>query len=211
MSTIVVAKKNGEAAIAADTLSSMGGTKLSAAHKVRAEKILKFQETYLGFVGYAVHREVFESITEKNPRKLVFSSRRHIFETFLKVHAILKKKFFLNASNDAPYESSDMCILLANPSGIFQVTPNRTVTEYQCFWATGSGSDYALGAMHHAYPKAETAREVAIAGVLAAAEFDLHTGLPYSIHVLTLREKPEMKTNGSNQARVENLRNIEER
>src|SRR6185369_8233569 len=88
MSTIVVAKKNGEAAIAADTLCSMGTTKLSATHKVRGEKILKFQETYLGFVGYAVHQEVFESVTEKNPGELNFCGRRHIFETFLKVHAI---------------------------------------------------------------------------------------------------------------------------
>lgn len=205
MSTIVVAKKNGEAAIAADTLSSMGAMKKSATYKVRSEKILKVEETYLGFVGYAVHQDVFESIVDKNPGDLNFFGRRHIFETFLKLHPILKEKFFLNQSEDDTYESSDIHILLANRSGIFEITPDRNVCEYEFFWATGSGAEYALGAMHQAYSRVETAREIAIAGVQAAAQFDLYTALPYSAYTVVLREQKRSEKNGVREVPVSEL------
>jgi hypothetical protein len=49
MTTIVAVKKNGYATIAADTLSLWGNMKESAEHIVNHEKILKFQDNYLGF------------------------------------------------------------------------------------------------------------------------------------------------------------------
>lgn len=191
MSTIVVVKKNGEAAIAADTLTSQASLKISATYKVRQQKIVRFQDTYLGFVGYSAHRNVFESIADKIPGDLNFDSSRHIFETFLKVHPMLKNQFYLNASDDT-YESSDMDIVLANPNGIFHVNEDRHVMELEHFWATGSGREFALGAMFQAYDTARTAKEIAIAGVLAATEFDLYSGLPYSVQTVRLRTMPEM-------------------
>jgi len=146
MSTIVAVKKNGEVAIAADTLPSTYGLKISAQYKVRRQKILCFQDTYLGFVGYSVHKKVFESIIDKHPGDLNFASSRHIFETFNKIHPILKEKFYLTPAEDDTYESSDMRILVANPSGIFQVDEDRHVLELEHFWAIGSGPDFALGA-----------------------------------------------------------------
>ena len=187
MSTIVAVKKQGQAAIAADTMASTLSTKISATYQRRSEKILKFQDTYLGFVGYCVHKDVFASIMEKNPGDLRFNGYRQIFETFLTLHPVLKEKFFLNPSEDDSFESSDMHILLANPSGIFEVSSDRNVMEYEYFWATGSGREYALGALHHAYDQLETAREIAIAGVLAAAQFDPYSGLPYTVYTTVLR------------------------
>src|SRR5688500_5925955 len=113
MSTIAIAKKNGEVAIAADTLTTGGAIKLSATYQTRNQKIIQFGENYLGFVGCAVHQDVFSSLMEKQPADLNFSSWRHIFETFLKVHPALKEKFYLSDSSDT-YESSGMNILLVN-------------------------------------------------------------------------------------------------
>ena len=191
MSTIAIAKKNGEVAIAADTLTSGGSIKISATYQSRCQKIIQFGETYLGFVGCAVHKDVFASLMEKQPGDLNFSSWRHIFETFLKVHPALKEKFYLSDSSDT-YESSGMNILVANPSGIFEVDTDRKVTEFEHFWATGSGMKYALGAMFQAYDGPRTAREVAIAGVLAATEFDQHSALPYHAYTCKLRKMPEI-------------------
>jgi ATP-dependent HslUV protease, peptidase subunit HslV len=188
MSTIVVVKKNGEVAMAADTQTTNGGTKLSAGFKSQKEKILRFEDTYIGFVGYCAHRDVFESLMEKRPGDLNFRSRRHIFETFLKLHPVLKEDFFINSKeDDGAYETSQMTILIANPHGIFEVNSDRNVTEIEAFWAVGSGREYALGAMHQAYDTRATAREVAIGGVLAACEFDLYSGLPHTVYSTSLK------------------------
>jgi ATP-dependent protease HslVU (ClpYQ) peptidase subunit len=139
-------------------------------------------------VGYCAHRDVFESLIEKRPGDLNFKSRRHIFETFLKLHPVLKEDFFINSKEeDGAYETSQMTILIANPHGIFEVNSDRNVTEIEAFWAVGSGREYALGAMHQAYDTRATAREVAIGGVLAACEFDLYSGLPHTVYSASLK------------------------
>src|SRR5947209_13079470 len=99
MSTIVVARKNGETAIAAYTLTTSAGIKLSATYKTRRQKIIKCLDSYLGFVGFAVHQDVFESLSEKHPADLNFSNSKNIFETFLRLHPILKEKFYLSPSS----------------------------------------------------------------------------------------------------------------
>jgi ATP-dependent HslUV protease, peptidase subunit HslV len=191
MSTIVIVKKNGEVAIAADSLTTESSIKVSATYATRHRKIIQFGETYIGLVGCAVHQDVIASLMDKQPGDLNFSSWRHIFETFLKVHPALKEKFFLSDSSDT-YESSGMNIVLANPYGIFEVDTDRKVTEYEHFWAIGSGRKYALGAMFRAHDQLRTAREVAIAGVLAATEFDQYSALPYHAFTCKLRKVPEI-------------------
>ena len=192
MSTIVVVKKNGETAIAADTLTSCSSIKVSATYKTHRQKILKFGETYLGFVGWAVNQDVFASVMEKHPGDLHFACARHIFETVLKIHPVLKEKFYLRESEEDTYESSGMNILIANPYGIFEVSQDRKVTEYEYFWANGSGTEYALGAMFQAYDNVRSARDVAVAGVLAATEFDQYSGLPYHAYSCKLVKAPEI-------------------
>jgi ATP-dependent HslUV protease, peptidase subunit HslV len=191
MSTIVVVKKNGETAIAADTLTSSASIKISAAYKTNRQKIIKFGETYLGFVGWAVNQDVFASLMEKRPADLHFHSARHIFETVLKIHPVLKDEFYLRESEDT-YESSGMNILVANPYGIFEIHQDRKVTEFEFFWANGSGTEYALGAMFQAYDHLRTARDIAVAGVLAATEFDQYSALPYHAYTCKLQKSPEI-------------------
>ena len=72
-----------------------------------------------------------------------------------------------------------MDVLIANPRGIFGVAAHRTVQEFSRFYAYGSGSSYALGAMYAAWraPSLD-AEALARLGVMAAAEFHDETGLP---------------------------------
>lgn len=191
MSTITVVKKNGVTAIAADTLTSCGCMKISATYKTRGHKILKFGDTYLGFVGAAVNKDVFASIMDKRPGDLNFTSARHIFETFLTLHPVLKDNFYLSTSSET-YESSGMNILIANPHGIFELDDDRKVTEFEHFWATGSGRKYALGAMFQAYDNLGSAKDIAVAGVLAATEFDQYSALPYHAFTCRLQKTPEI-------------------
>lgn len=195
MSTVVVVKKAGKVCIAADSLTSFGDLKLNADYDAAHDKILRFDENYLGIVGSAAHQLVLESLfaSKKIVEKKIdvdFSSRLSIFETFRAMHPLLKSRYFLNAKDedDDPYESTQIDALIANPFGIFGIHSLREVTEYKKFWAIGSGAEYALGAMFAVYDKAQTAEEIAHIGVAAGAEFNNASLMPLSSYEVALQK-----------------------
>jgi len=196
MSTVVAVKKAGKICIAADSLTSFGDLKLSSKYDAAHDKILRFDQNYFGIVGSAAHQLVLESVfpSKKIVDKKIdidLSSRLSIFESFRTLHPILKEKYFLNAKDedDDPYESTQIDALIANPFGIFGVHSLREVTEYNKFWAIGSGAEYALGAMFAVYDTAATAEEIAHAGVAAGAEFNNASSMPLSSYVTELQSK----------------------
>ena len=95
MTTLVVVRKNNEIAIAADSLTTFGDTRLSAEFDRIYDKIVKYRDTYVGLCGSAAHQLVFESLLAKHG-DLDFSNKAAIFETFRKLHPILKDQHFLN-------------------------------------------------------------------------------------------------------------------
>lgn len=188
MSTIVVVKKAGQVCIAADSLTSFGDLRMGADYEASHDKILSHDDSHLGIVGSAAHQLVMESILKQDEIKIDFSSRLAVFETFRSLHPILKDKYFLNAKDedDDPYESTQIDALIACPYGIYGVHSLREVCEYKRFWAIGSGSEYALGAMYAVYDLFEKAEEVAKAGVMAGAEFNNASALPMSSYTVDL-------------------------
>ena len=190
MSTVVVVRKNGVACIAADSLTSYGDLKLSADFDPHSEKIQTFDETHLAIVGSAAHTLVIESLLQQEDFFPDFSNRAEIFKTFSNVHRELKENYFLNTKDDEddPYESSHIDALAMNKHGIFGIYAMREVYEYSRFWATGSGSPYALGAMHAVYDRYDSVESIAQAGVMAGAEFDNASSMPMTQRVITLEE-----------------------
>jgi len=188
MSTVVVAKKGGKVCIAADSLTSFGDLRMGADYESGHDKILIHDDSYLGIVGSAAHQLVMESIFKQDEIKLDFSSRLAVFETFRSLHPILKDKYFLNAKDedDDPYESTQIDALIACPHGIFGVHSLREVCEYTKFWAIGSGSEYALGAMYAVYDMLDSVEEIAKAGVMAGAEFNNASAMPMSSYTVDL-------------------------
>jgi ATP-dependent protease HslVU (ClpYQ) peptidase subunit len=188
MSTVVVVRKNGVACIAADSLTSYGDLKLSADFDPHSEKIQTFDDTHLAIVGSAAHTLVIESLLNQEEFFPDFSDRASIFKTFSEVHRELKENYFLNTKDDEddPYESSHIDALAANKHGIFGIYSMREVYEYSSFWATGSGSPYALGAMHAVYDRYDSAQSIAEAGVAAGAAFDNASSLPMTLRTVDL-------------------------
>ena len=74
MTTLVVVRKNNAAAIAADSLTTFGDTRLSAEFDRTYDKIVHYQGTYIGLCGSAAHQLVFESLLAKH-EDLDFSTR----------------------------------------------------------------------------------------------------------------------------------------
>jgi ATP-dependent HslUV protease subunit HslV len=124
--------------------------------------------------------------------KARFSSTIEIFRTWQAFHEVLKDEYFLvtTSDKDDSLESSRFDVQLANPHGIFGVGAHRTVQEYVKFYAIGSGTDVALGAMYGVYddPK-RSAEDIARFAIEAAAEFDDATGLPVMSHSIKLKRR----------------------
>jgi ATP-dependent protease HslVU (ClpYQ) peptidase subunit len=179
MTTCVVVKKNDEIAIAADSLVTFGDTRLSQAYELN-DKIFPVGQSFVSLAGTTAHFPVMKKLMTDMGEECQLSTREQVFETFTRVHQILKEKYFLNTKEeeDDPYESSQITALIANPHGIFGVYSYREVFSFDRFWAIGSGKTFALGAMYAAYASLGSAKEIAELGVSAGAEFDKSSSLP---------------------------------
>ena len=191
MSTVVVARKGGTLAIASDSLVTFGETRLPHGYEANA-KMFSIAGSHVGAVGSTAHMPVLRQALGALPEdQLRLHSRDAIFETFLGLHPQLKERFFMNTKeqDSDPYESSQFSILIANVHGIFGVESYREVFDFERFWAIGSGRRFALGAMHAAWDKAKTARDVAEAGVAAGCEFDTSSAGPVRVHTFKLKKQ----------------------
>jgi len=189
VTTVTVVRKGGVAAIAADTLIKWGSAKESAAYIANHDKILRVGDNLVGVTGTATFTAILRDYFDHSSEEVRLDSPSQIFRTWNRLHGILKERYFLLPEEDKEdaLESSRMDCLIANPHGIFGVAAHRTVQQFSKFYAYGSGSDYALGAMYSAYADPQlSAEQVARHGIEAAAEFDDGTGLPVTSYAIPL-------------------------
>jgi ATP-dependent HslUV protease, peptidase subunit HslV len=194
MTTLVAVKKAGQAVIATDALITFGDTRLANRFEANS-KIFKVETpagtSYVGMAGTVAHFPVLRKAMAALPKdQLRLGSKDEVFDTFHKLHPMLKDVFFLQTKEDDndPYESSQFSVLIANSSGIYGLYSYREVFEFKEFWGIGSGRSFALGAMHATWDKAKTAREVAMAGVQAGCEFDKNSGGPVELFTVKLKK-----------------------
>jgi ATP-dependent HslUV protease, peptidase subunit HslV len=192
MTTIVVVKKGKEVAMASDTLVTFGDTRLSGKYEEN-EKIIRVGDSCVGLAGTTAHFAVMRKLLTEMPNCRLYS-RAEVFNTFLKVHAVLKDQFFLNPKEDDsdPYESSQITALIANCTGIYGVYSYREVFVFDRFWGIGSGRNFSLGAMHAVYEKSKSAKAIAEVGVKAGIEFDKSSGGPHRMVSYSLEPAPAM-------------------
>ncbi len=190
MSTIVAVLKNGTACIAADSLTSFGDTRQAAEFVTDYEKIIRFGgDNHIGIVGSAAHHLVVRDLLHKHADKVDFSSRLGIFESMCRLHPVLKEEYFLIGKDEEEdaYESSRVDALIMNPNGIFGLYALREVDQYTRFWAIGSGSEFALGAMRVAWDLFDDAEAIARAGIESGACFDNASALPMTSYSLEVK------------------------
>jgi ATP-dependent protease HslVU (ClpYQ) peptidase subunit len=191
MTTVTVVKKDGRIAIAADTLTKWGGGKESADYVANHEKIIRVGGSYVAITGSATMKLILADYFAGLEAPPPLGSAAEIFRVWNALHAVLKEQYYLQPGEDKEdeLESSRMDVLIANRHGIFGVAAHRTVQEFSKFYAYGSGSPYALGAMYAAYraPSLD-AEAIARLGVMAAAEFHDESGLPVQSFVIEPEE-----------------------
>jgi ATP-dependent protease HslVU (ClpYQ) peptidase subunit len=191
MTTVTVVRKNGRIAIAADTLTKWGNGRETAEYVANPEKIIRVGDSYVGITGCASFKLILMDYFASLEEVPQLDSVSEIFSVWNTMHAALKEQYYLQTGEDKEedLESSRMDVLIANARGIFGVAAHRTVQEFSKFYAYGSGSPYALGAMYAAYraPSLD-AEAIARLGVMAAAEFHDETGLPVQSFVIESEE-----------------------
>ena len=191
MTTIAVVRKNGYAAIAADTMTKWGSGKETAAYIVNHTKIFRVGNTYLGVTGNATFQTILREYFSRPRVYARFDSTMEIFKTWQKLHTVLKQDYFLvpGHGEDDAIESSRMDVLIMNANGIFGIAAHRTVQEFAKFYAFGSGGDVALGVMYATYDDTRrSAEQIAQHAIEGAAEFDDSTGAPVQCYALKLRK-----------------------
>ena len=192
MTTIAVVRKNGYAAIAADTMTKWGSGKETAEYIVNHGKIFQVGDSYLGVTGNATFQAILRDYFAR-PRVYVrFDTPLEIFKTWQKLHSVLKQDYYLitGHSEEDVLESTRMDALIVNARGIFGVAAHRTVQEFSKFYAFGSGGDFAMGSMHSTYGEPRrSAQEVAQVAIEAAAEFDDSTGVPVTSFAVKLARR----------------------
>jgi ATP-dependent HslUV protease subunit HslV len=193
MSTIVAVRKGNRAVMASDSLFTQGSLKVSPNVRVDSKKIYKVGDSLVGFTGWTAMSAIFENIVEKYPKNLDFRSKKHIFKTFLFLHSKLKREYFIETKerDNQPVESSQWDCVILSPSGIFSVQSYREVMEYRNYWAEGSGTNFALGALHALYDHCDDPEKIARAAVNAASEFDEGSALPAQVYSMKFRPRKQ--------------------
>ena len=180
MSVICGVIKDNIGAISSDSLISSSNFTTSEKFYKTKGKFIPFQENYIGVVGWVATQNILQHLFANNPDLNNFKSTEEIFETIIKIHPILKEKYFINSNPKSTegFENSNFHLLILNPHGLFEVGGLRSVTSYTMFWSIGSGEEFALGAMNATYNLDYSAKEIAEIGVTAASSFSDGCELP---------------------------------
>lgn len=188
MTTIVAVKKNKSICIGADTLSVFaGGRKQSSIDLVNSDKIIKYESNYIGVFGNHSLFLAIKNILKRDKRKRSFSNEDDVFNEICQLHQTLKDEYDLISSivGDS-FEPSRFELLIVNAKGIFKTYELRSVQHFARFYAIGTGSSYALGAMEALYSKDSSAEKIANKSLEIAAEFDDATGMPGKFYKIKL-------------------------
>jgi len=186
MSVAVAVRKNNKIVIAAETQYNYGDATY-AVDNYRCQKIIKVGSAYIASTGWSLYENIFEDYLSKQ-KAINLSNRNQIFAFFIKFWKNLKKNYsFVEDQSDedeSPFAHLDASFLIINKKGIFHVSANMTVTEFEKYYSVGSGSDYSFGALHALYSQKMSPEDIARKAVQAAMNFDIYCGGEIDIFTL---------------------------
>jgi len=187
VSVVVVVKKDKEIVIASDSLTNRGSLIINSQYKTNSEKFIKYQDNWIGCANDNMSTQMLLHALENGKQEFSFDGIDNIYTSLLKLHKVLKKKYYLDPKQkkvtNQTVESINMQLLIANNSGIYGVGEDKNIEEFSKFWAIGDGGVFALGAMHHVYDKYDALKTAKI-GVQTACNFDEGCGLPIQIQMI---------------------------
>jgi ATP-dependent HslUV protease subunit HslV len=192
MSIAVAVRTTDQIVLATDSKRTFGGGAVPV-DNLRDVKIRRVGGAYIATTGWGVYTNILEDYLRgaRQPRLVDSATIFTFFRNFWK--ALHQRYAFVNdqcSETDSPFGDLDASFLVVAPSGIFYVACDMSVTEFDQYYAVGSGAGYALGAMHALYGGKNTAELVARRAVAAATALDIYCGGEVNLVTLRARRAP---------------------
>jgi ATP-dependent HslUV protease subunit HslV len=179
MSIVVAVRKGNETILAADTQSNFGSLKVPLANH-RAAKICRVGGAYLATTGWGLYENILDDFLARR-RSVSLKDKKSIFSFFLLLWKDLHERYSLvrdqaEDEDHSPFGDLDARFLIINSGGIYCVSSDMSITEFNHYFAIGSGGDFAKGAVHALYDSGLTAAELASRAVETAIAFSSDCG-----------------------------------
>ena len=178
MSIVVAVRKENSLVMASDSQISFGSSRIPY-ENLNPEKISILGGALFSSAGWGLYDDIIADYAAANP-ELRLEDERSIFHFFIGLWKALHDRYtFVNDQCDekeSPFGDLDASFLIANGNGMFHVGGDISVTRFEQYYAIGSGSDYALGALHALYEQDLTATQIAQGAVATAIAFDTKCG-----------------------------------
>lgn len=195
MSIAVAVRTADEIVLATDSKRTFGGGAVPA-ENLRDNKLRRIGNAYIATTGWGVYSNILDDYIGKN-RRVQLGDSASIFTFFRNFWKALHQRYaFVNdqcSETDSPFGDLDASFLVAAQSGIFYVACDMSVTEFDQYYAVGSGAAYALGAMHALYGPRTPAESVARRAVAAASSLDIYCGGDVNLVKLRARRAPRAR------------------
>lgn len=189
MSIAVAVRTGNDIVLATDSKRTFGGNAVPESN-LRDVKLRRVGDAYLATTGWGVYANILDDYL-RSTRNTRLTDSRAIFTFFRGFWKALHQRYaFVNdqcTESDSPFGDLDASFLVAAKSGIFYVACDMSVTEFQNYYAVGSGATYALGAMHALWTPAAKAEPIARKAVAAASALDIYCG--GEVNLVTLKAK----------------------
>lgn len=180
MSTIIAVQKDGQLAVAWDTQTNTGPTKV--VNKVGLPKVNKIGDSYVGIAGYTVYGNLLgHYVRHTKDLSLTMRNEDEVFEFFILFWKAIQEDYHLvnnswDQDDPSPFADLDAEFLITNAEGIFLVRDNLSVNRFERYCVIGSGSPHAEGAAEAMYDSTANAESIARRCVEIAGMFDASTG-----------------------------------
>ncbi len=181
MTVAVAVRKNDRMVLAADSLVNFGGQRFPP-DNCRFNKIYKVGQTAFVWAGWSLYSEFLTAHLAKNAPPPNLDSEAAVFDFFIRFWHAMRDDYTFIARNssgvDHPFVDLESVFMLVNRHGMYRVSGDMDVTEFQHYCAVGSGSRYALGALRVLYEERLDAGQIAQRAVQVGIDFDVHCGGP---------------------------------
>lgn len=180
MTVAAAVQKNKSIVIGADTQTNFGDNCMPD-DNYRTGKILMINGSYVAGSGWGIYDNILNDLLQsKKNKNLKLNDEKAIFQFFNAFYFTLKDKYsYVNSqcnSDSSPFADLDSRFLIVNKNGIFLVTSKISVHKFEKYYAIGSGSDYALGAVHALYDSDLSAKEICAKAILTGIALNIHCG-----------------------------------
>lgn len=190
MSVAVAVLKDRHLALATDSMIHFGGEKVPT-DNLADRKMRRVGQAWLAATGWSLYSNILDDWLGARKRMPSLATSPAVFRFFNDLWAQLHDRYsFVKDQpddHDSPFGDLDSTFLVASPGGLFHVASDLSVTEFQRYFAIGSGASLAMGAVHALWDSDLSAEEIARKAAAAAIDLDLYCGAPVNVETVRLK------------------------